>query len=373
MILILSVLAFIASSCGNKTTKKSFDLSTFPSMLQSLERYENGDLVVDENVSLIVYEINGNKFIQHYCARVDETGYDESDFEYEIVETYQIADTIFFKLKDEAEAEYLYKFIWLDKKKELFGLLIGDNDVQIYVSKERLSEYPIKKYEVLVRRKVKHHYKEPYIHNKKTEINFVFFEDGTISMCSDCNWDDSVLELQEPNREIDDLPEWLFIDNNKNNGIKFFDDFGLILEGWKIINFHKVNSRKQITNFEINIEKIAKSNIQDINEKCLIIIKPEFDNNSEDAGEIAADWDYYANETGERYKAMGLKTVYAEKRYLSFALADGGKIVIDTKKGQNGQNIPPSALLYKKGQIPIIIIISGESEESNKMIKEYLR
>jgi hypothetical protein len=145
------------------------------------------------------------------------------------------------------------------------------------------------------------------------------------------------------------------------NKMELFDDFGQILPGWEIINYHKVNSRMQICDFETNIKKITRFGIQNITETCLIFITPE---------EEYEEWVWYRNDRKEEYEAKGIRSVDAEKRYLSFALADGEKIVIDTKKKQNGTIY--SALLYKKGQIPVMISISGESGEGYKMIEEYL-
>jgi len=192
--------------------------------------------------------------------------------------------------------------------------------------------------------------------------DFGFFDDGTC-----------VSDINSPNPELTDtyheFPTFLVV--GKHAEWEFFDDFGHITPSWKIINYHKVNSPMQVTNFETSTENITKSDIQNIKETCLIIIRPAFDSSSEDAGEIAADWDYYANETSKRYEEAGIKTEYAKKQYLRFTIADNEKIMIDTKKDQNGK-IPPSALLYRKGYIPIMISISGESDEGNKLIEKYL-
>ena len=153
---------------------------------------------------------------------------------------------------------------------------------------------------------------------------------------------------------------------------EFFDDFGRIREGWKIINYHKVNSPLQITNVEKDIKKISKSNIQNITETCLILITPEQSKDANEEYDPVMEWSLYAYDRAEQYEAMGIKSVYAKKKYLSFALADGEKVVIDTKKAQNDK-FPPTILLYKKGKIPIELSPSGESDEGNELIEEYLR
>jgi hypothetical protein len=163
-----------------------------------------------------------------------------------------------------------------------------------------------------------------------------------------------------PYREFED-----FVVIGKIERFDFFDEFGEITPDWQIINYHPINSRMQISNFEKNIEKIAKSDIQNITETCLIFIPPQ------DA-DVYAEWVWYEDDRKQEYAAKNIQSVRAQKRYLRFTIADNEKIVIDTKKNQNGK-IPPSALLYRKGYIPILISISGESDEGYKEIEKYLK
>jgi len=130
-ILILSVLAFIASGCGNKKEKVPFDLTTFPSEWRSLTK-ENGKLMVCEDPFQML-RIDGNKFVHIYYARGEQ-----SDFEYEILNSYQTGDTIVIELKGDNEGNIISKFIWMDKEKGLIEWLSND---EIFVVNDRFSEY----------------------------------------------------------------------------------------------------------------------------------------------------------------------------------------------------------------------------------------
>jgi hypothetical protein len=142
-----------------------------------------------------------------------------------------------------------------------------------------------------------------------------------------------------------------------------FDDFGHIVEGWQVINYCRINSRMQITNFEEETANIPAKDIQAIKETCLILIVPEY----------VDQWEWFKDDREKEYAEKGIPSVDAQKRYLSFTLDGGEKITVDTKKKQNGTVLPPSALLYRKGYIPIMLSISGENDEGNRMIEEYLR
>ena len=139
--IILTTLVLIASSCrNNKTGKVPFDSTAFPSEWRSLT-IENGELVANDS-PFTVLRINENKLSLHDCVRFDETGYEQTDFEYEIVDSYQAGDTIVFSLKDESDYAYVCKFIWSGKHNGL-GKWIFDNDrgEEIYVVNDRVSEY----------------------------------------------------------------------------------------------------------------------------------------------------------------------------------------------------------------------------------------
>jgi hypothetical protein len=200
-------------------------------------------------------------------------------------------------------------------------------------------------------RKIKYYYEDKV-------YGVVFFEDGTAF--AERYGIKGNLEDVEPNAVYKAFPTFLQIEETK---FDFFDDFGHILPEWNIINHYRIYSSFQITTFEPETAEIPAKNIQNIKETCLIFIVPK------DGYE---EWMWYQDDRKQEYAAMGINAVDAQKRYLSFTLKKKEKIIIDTKKKQNGK-FSPSALLYRKGYIPIMISISGESEEGMELIEEYLR
>jgi len=140
----------------------------------------------------------------------------------------------------------------------------------------------------------------------------------------------------------------------------------------KAVDYEPVH---QITDYQPYTDIIHANNILDINETCLIEIWPEpiqfDDEESEEAEDYFTamdDFAWYIAETRTRFEEMGIKSVIAEKQYLSFTLANNEKIIVDTRKEQNGVSV--STLLYKKGHIPIIISIVGQDMDS---INNYLQ
>ena len=136
-IIILSVLAIIASSCGNNKNKKTpFDLATFPAEWWSLTK-ENGKLTANDNL-FEVLKIEGNRLTRIYYARGEQ-----SDFESEILSSYQIGDTIVISTRPENEKfVWDYKFLWLDKDKGLVECFFNnESPAEIFVVSNRLSEY----------------------------------------------------------------------------------------------------------------------------------------------------------------------------------------------------------------------------------------
>jgi len=371
-VIILSVFALIAGSCRNNTSKKnSFDLKTFPSEWRSMAEKDE-KLVV--NGAFTVIEIENSKLREYDCVKINETVYEKtSGFRVndEILEAYQMGDTIVFTL----ENGLIYKFMWKNKEKGIGEWIFGgERGTEIYALSVKMSEYQIKKNEEQIRKKIKYYFKG------SSEI-VVFFDDGTAYESNKDNVqmsrdgyvfiDETLTERTWEGAPYREFPDFVVI--GKIERFDFFDDFGQITPDWKNINYRLISSRKQITNFETNTEKIVESNIQNIKDDCLIFITPEQSADADDEYDPVIEWQNYAYDRKEQYEAKGIKSVDAEKRYLRFLISDDERIVIDTQKGQNGQNIPPSLLLYRKGRIPILLCISGESDEGNKMIEEYLQ
>ena len=209
--------------------------------------------------------------------------------------------------------------------------------------------------------------------------NAVCFDDGTAFSCYDYyDYERGAGNIEpekaEPNTTYKECDNYLLI--GKDEKWNLFDDSGRIVMGWNIINYHKVHSYIQLTNILPYTNEIPADSIQAIKETCLIVLSFEqqhFDDEESEEAQayftIADDWLYYTSETITRFKEMGIKDIIHKKRYLSFMLYDGEKIIIDTKEKQNGTVY--AALLYRKGYIPIMIDIVGSDEETEH-IESYL-
>jgi hypothetical protein len=116
---------------------------------------------------------------------------------------------------------------------------------------------------------------------------------------------------------------------------------------------------------------IPAGDVQSIDATCFVEIWPENrEFEDEDSDEAAAyyammdDLAYYMSETRTMFEGMGVNSVVARQRYLSFPLTGGTTVVVDTK------NIGVyDALLYREGQIPICIDIVSPEESG---IGDYL-
>jgi hypothetical protein len=196
--------------------------------------------------------------------------------------------------------------------------------------------------------------------------NAVCFDDGTSFSCYDYyNNEKSTGCIEpydiEPNTTYKEYTNYLLIEKDKWG---LFNDFGHILSGWQIINHYRIYSPLQITNLISDLSTVGLSqddNVQYIEETCLIFITPE---------NGAEEWMWYMDDRKKEFAEKGIQSVDAKEKYLSFKLYDNEQISIDTKKEQNGTTY--TALLYRKGYIPIMISISGESEEGKEWIEAYL-
>jgi len=245
-------------------------------------------------------------------------------------------------------------------------LVTVDKSDFTYIQAGTTYNFTIKVDEKNLQRKVKYLY-------QAEGVNYICFDDGTAyKEIEDHEADESDLIISgkinpenpgniKSNAAYKEFPTYLVF-NGENYKWNFFDDFGHIEWGWRIINYHRVFSLFQITNFEPETANISAKDIQAIKETCLIFIIPE---------NAYEEWMWYQDDRKKEYETKVIPSVDAQKRYLSFTLYDGEKIIVDTKKKQNSI-IPPSALLYRKGYIPIMISISGESEEGTEQIKAYL-
>jgi len=158
--------------------------------------------------------------------------------------------------------------------------------------------------------------------------------------------------------------------------LNFFDFMGRIEEGWKMINYFEVKSKYQITNFTITDKPRSGEDTQEITQTYLIVIPPTVkhfeDEDTEEADAyftVMDDWSWYISETQTQIEKMGVPCIWADKRYYSFKLSSSQSITVDISQNQNDS--PGSGLLYKKGELPIIVYTIWIDNDA-RHITEYL-
>lgn len=172
-----------------------------------------------------------------------------------------------------------------------------------------------------------------------------------------------------------DYNEYL-IDSNNKDTVFFFNGFGKINDGWKILKGVSVDNPMQIVSYQ-SPKKHNTSETETISETRLIIFAPEIqtfaDENSAEADAYFTamdDWNFYSLELNESFEKLGVKTHYMKKRFLSLDLPNHKNITIDTRSNINGRKA--LALLYKKDKIPMIIsLIFGDNDLDE--VKKYLQ
>ncbi|MCL2097391.1 MAG: hypothetical protein FWH23_01350 [Bacteroidales bacterium] len=130
--IILSVLALIASSCGNK--KVPFDYSTLPTEWTMLTEISDENFVVceGEKEMLIIEE---NTLTRLYIAVGEQ-------WRLEILEAYQVGETVIFNVKSSDGHKYELKFVWVNKEKGLAQWIFDESDFGTFVAEDKVSEYP---------------------------------------------------------------------------------------------------------------------------------------------------------------------------------------------------------------------------------------
>lgn len=124
-----------------------------------------------------------------------------------------------------------------------------------------------------------------------------------------------------------------------------------------------------LNRYIVDEKDIPADSIEHINETCFVQIWrveiKEFEDEESDEAQayfIAMDdLGYYMFESSEKMKALGLADTTVKQRFLRFDVADS-TLVVDVEKGE--QKI--SALLYKKGQKPLIIDITDSNTSREK-------
>jgi len=156
---------------------------------------------------------------------------------------------------------------------------------------------------------------------------------------------------------------------------QMFDSNGKIIPEWKIINYLEIKSPLQLTNFQLVSNKQNIDALK-ITETYLVVFTPlelEFKDEYATKGNeyltMIEDWSYFISHTKAEIKEMGVKTINTDKRYISFPANNRENIVVDTTTNQNGKSF--SAILYKKGSLPIMIFTKWADNDS-QMISDYL-
>jgi hypothetical protein len=223
-------------------------------------------------------------------------------------------------------------------------------------------------------RKVKHYFLSTYEDGSHRRL--VFFDDGTVFEClgkEACNKDKNIENLV-PNKIYKETSKELMISgggDNEDYNVDFYDDEGRITKDWKIINYHKIISPYQLIDFQPYNDKIKKKDILEIKETCLIFPLKEEKDFQGDEIEAFADWGFYASDKIQRLGEIGNNYIVAEKRYISFTLADGEKMIVDIKKF--GEDNFWEALFYFKGYIPFRLDVLDFEDNREKEIEMTLR
>lgn len=171
-----------------------------------------------------------------------------------------------------------------------------------------------------------------------------------------------------------DYDDYLIDKKNKDTTF-FFDDYGKIDEGWRILKGISIKNPMQVVSYK-SLKNPNPSQTEHISETRLIIFSPKLktfaDENSKEADAYFTamdDWNFYSLELDESFEKLGVKTHYMKKRFLSLDLPNHKSITIDTGSKINGHNA--LALLYKKDKMPIIVSLIFNDDNLDE-IKEYL-
>ena len=156
----------------------------------------------------------------------------------------------------------------------------------------------------------------------------------------------------------------------------FFDENGRIGNDGKILKGVSVKNNLQVVSF--TAPKQDKPNeIEIVNTSKFIIFSPELkefkDENSIEAENYFTtmdDWNFYSYELKHYFDTLKIETLYTKKRYISFVIENGEKIILDTKNKIN--NYKTQCLLYKTGKRPIIVYLPS-TEEDQDNVQNYLK
>lgn len=204
----------------------------------------------------------------------------------------------------------------------------------------------------------------------------LYLKNGEIKSCAKCDFDgDFVSEFLKTKTQTTYKDYENFVVAKGNDTMKFFDEFGKIISGWKILKQIPIENEMSVISYTSS-PKNAK-NVQTINETALLIIQPELkkfkDENSEEAENyfIAMDdWNWYSHELSEYFETLKIKTIYLKNNFISLTIEDQKNITIDTQKLINGSKV--YAILYKKNKRPILVNLIPNDNDKD-LINQYLK
>jgi len=222
-----------------------------------------------------------------------------------------------------------------------------------------------------------------------------FFADSTSFRASQNGFNSHLFDIDplQITPSDQEYEEWdTFLSFGRVDIWDFFDDAGHIVPGWEMINYHKIHSPLQITNFVTDLSGVPQNKIKNITSSSLIFL-PYTSKNPQKVSTLeiimesvddeipvrdtyysAAEPDEYQKlqaQVTEKYRDIGIESIYLteEDQYLSFNLNTGFKVVIDITTDQNG--LPYTTLLYRSGYIPILFHLNG-SEEDMELVQKYV-
>jgi hypothetical protein len=206
------------------------------------------------------------------------------------------------------------------------------------------------------------------------DVVYVFYDDETLFECFACKLDTGS-DRMRTNRTYTELNNSLLVEERSDKSeysLDLINADGRIPENWKMINYQKVISPYQIVDFSPDNGRIPYENIQRIKGNTLIFPNYEEKFWSKKKEKTRDEWTHYKAQKIERLHELNFKKYRtAEKRYLSFTLADGKKIIVDMN--EFGEERFWEAILYIEGHIPFRLHLMDFEDKRENEIETALR
>jgi len=385
-ILILAVLAFLTTAC-NQATKKQSEYGNIPS--DSIQ-------VINETCLVLKcpeeqhFDDENSEEAQNYFTVLDDFVFYSST----INSCFGKLDIHFIKVEKrylsfalnngknhiiDTKEQSIWEAFLYKKGEKPISVDVFNSDWKAVAEYLQMEESEIRKRielndedEEQTQRIVKHHY-SAYSNDFDGDVNYVFFDDGTLYECFGCQLDISTQKIL-PNRTYKEFASSLLVEkcDVSEHFVDLLDDNGRIPDGWQIINYHKVLSPYQIIDFMLDTAKIHAGKIQKI--KGPVLIFPQYEEKfwTDKGPDVQAEWAHRkAQKIGRLHEMNFQNYLTAEKRYLSFVLADGEKIIVDIKKF--GEERFWEVLLYIEGYLPFRLHLMDFDDKREHEIEMMLR